>query len=178
MHLGILLIIFGCSSNTDKEEIAPQQQVNPDYEIHASSFYPLNEVYFKNTTTQSSGVEWEWDFGNGKKSSTRNFNLRYDEPGLYDVTLTATGNNSEAKTVNKTITILPFEDFEPWKPGFLDIHHINTGRGDATFFIFPDGTNMLFDAGDKEVPGSGSNHDYPRHPNNSKNSWRMDTSLH
>ena len=168
MHLGILLIIFGCSSNTDKEEIAPQQQVNPDYEIHASSFYPLNEVYFKNTTTQSSGVEWEWDFGNGKKSSTRNFNIRYDEPGTYNVTLTATIDKSITKTVSKEVAILPFEDFEPWKPGFLDIHHINTGRGDATFFIFPDGTNMLFDAGDKEVPGSGSNHDYPRHPNNSK----------
>jgi len=34
-----------------------------------------------------------------------------------------------------------------WEPGYLDIHHINTGGGDATFFIFPDGTTMLFDAG-------------------------------
>ena len=25
-----------------------------------------------------------------------------------------------------------------WKEGQLEIHHINTGRGDATFFIFPD----------------------------------------
>lgn len=59
-------------------------------------------------------------------------------------------------------------DFEPWKPGYLDIHHINTGRGDATFFIFPDGTNMLFDAGDKDVPGSGSTPDFPVHPNGTK----------
>lgn len=35
-----------------------------------------------------------------------------------------------------------------WTSGFLDIYHINTGRGNATFFIFPDGTTMLFDAGD------------------------------
>lgn len=35
-----------------------------------------------------------------------------------------------------------------WQPGFLDIHHINTGRGDATFMVFPDGTTMLVDAGD------------------------------
>ncbi len=35
-----------------------------------------------------------------------------------------------------------------WKPGYLDLHHINTGWGDAAFYIFPDGTTMLFDAGE------------------------------
>lgn len=35
----------------------------------------------------------------------------------------------------------------PWKPGYLDIHHVNTGRGDCTFIVFPDGTTLLFDAG-------------------------------
>lgn len=36
----------------------------------------------------------------------------------------------------------------PWQKGFMDIHHINTGRGNAAFFVFPDGTTLLFDAGD------------------------------
>jgi beta-lactamase superfamily II metal-dependent hydrolase len=36
----------------------------------------------------------------------------------------------------------------PWTPGTLDIHQINTGRGNAAFLIFPDGTTMLLDAGD------------------------------
>ena len=35
-----------------------------------------------------------------------------------------------------------------WQEGYLDIHHISTGSGNAAFLIFPDGTNMLFDAGD------------------------------
>lgn len=35
----------------------------------------------------------------------------------------------------------------PWRPGILDIHHINTGRGNAAFFVFPDGTTMIVDAG-------------------------------
>ena len=35
----------------------------------------------------------------------------------------------------------------PWSPGELDIHHINTGKGDSIYFIFPDGTTMLADAG-------------------------------
>lgn len=35
----------------------------------------------------------------------------------------------------------------PWTPGTLDIHQISTGRGNSAFFIFPDGTTMLVDAG-------------------------------
>ncbi|WP_411029734.1 ComEC/Rec2 family competence protein [Spongiimicrobium sp. 3-5] len=39
------------------------------------------------------------------------------------------------------------EAFSPWQEGYLDIHHINTGNGDCSFMVFPDGTTMLFDAG-------------------------------
>jgi beta-lactamase superfamily II metal-dependent hydrolase len=40
------------------------------------------------------------------------------------------------------------QTLEPWKPGNLDIHFINTGRGDCAFMIMPDGTTMLIDAGE------------------------------
>ncbi len=36
---------------------------------------------------------------------------------------------------------------EPWAPGCMDIHHISTGRGNATFVMMPDGTSLLIDAG-------------------------------
>ncbi|MEZ4776964.1 MAG: hypothetical protein R3D00_27565 [Bacteroidia bacterium] len=36
----------------------------------------------------------------------------------------------------------------PWQEGFLDIHHISTGRGDAAYLVFPDGTTLVVDAGD------------------------------
>ena len=35
----------------------------------------------------------------------------------------------------------------PWTRGTLDIHQISTGHGNAAFFIFPDGTTLLVDAG-------------------------------
>ena len=35
-----------------------------------------------------------------------------------------------------------------WEEGFLDIHHISTGRGDAAYIICPDGTTMMIDVGD------------------------------
>jgi beta-lactamase superfamily II metal-dependent hydrolase len=44
----------------------------------------------------------------------------------------------------------------PWKPGALDIHQISTGRGNAGFYIFPDGTTLLVDAG--EQPRKTDNH--------------------
>lgn len=34
-----------------------------------------------------------------------------------------------------------------WTEAYLDIHHINTGKGEAAFFMLPDGTTMLVDAG-------------------------------
>lgn len=46
---------------------------------------------------------------------------------------------SGAQTVGE---VLP-----PWTPGTLDVHQINTGKGDAALFIFPDGTTLLVDAG-------------------------------
>src|SRR5690554_6729158 len=35
-----------------------------------------------------------------------------------------------------------------WEKGYLDIHFINTGRGDAAFIVMPDGSSLLVDAGD------------------------------
>ena len=55
----------------------------------------------------------------------------------------------------------------PWERGFLDIHHINTGRGDAVFLIFPDGTTLLIDAGDMSAthPRTTSSRNAPQVPN-------------
>jgi beta-lactamase superfamily II metal-dependent hydrolase len=35
-----------------------------------------------------------------------------------------------------------------WSSGYLDIHHINTGKGECIFSILPDGTTLLIDAGE------------------------------
>ena len=35
-----------------------------------------------------------------------------------------------------------------WSEGHLDIHLINTGRGECCFYILPDGTTLLVDAGE------------------------------
>lgn len=35
-----------------------------------------------------------------------------------------------------------------WKEGYLDIHAVNSGQGECSLLIFPDGTTMLLDAGE------------------------------
>jgi len=45
----------------------------------------------------------------------------------------------------------PGDVLSRWQDGYMDIHHINTGMGDCTFFVFPDGTTMLFDAGEMDL---------------------------
>ena len=42
----------------------------------------------------------------------------------------------------------PGDVLQAWTPGTLDIHQIVTGRGNAAFMMFPDGTTLLLDAGD------------------------------
>lgn len=40
------------------------------------------------------------------------------------------------------------EPLPGWSEGCLDIHAINTARGECTFFVLPDGTTMAVDAGE------------------------------
>lgn len=44
--------------------------------------------------------------------------------------------------------VKPGDDFPDWKEGYMDIHHISTGRGECVFAILPDGTTMMIDAGE------------------------------
>ncbi len=62
------------------------------------------------------------------------------------------------------------EPLSPWREGLLDLHHISTGLGVAAFFIFPDGTTMLLDAGelDPTDPRTHSPRNTPPRPNGSR----------
>jgi len=60
--------------------------------------------------------------------------------GLLLIVIVCTTSSIKSQTVG--------EPLEKWKEGFLDIHEIATRRGSSTFFMLPDGTTMLFDAGE------------------------------
>jgi beta-lactamase superfamily II metal-dependent hydrolase len=52
-----------------------------------------------------------------------------------------------AACLNSAVAQVAGQALPAWTPGTLDIHHISTGRGNATLLILPDGTTALVDAG-------------------------------
>ena len=64
-------------------------------------------------------------------------------------------NNMKRKFLTIALTAAAFsvcaqaQEYLPeWQEGYLDIHTIATGRGDAALIVMPDGTTMMIDAGD------------------------------
>lgn len=52
-----------------------------------------------------SPTSWQWDFGDGATSTSKNTTHAYDESGTYTVTLTVTYPNGQQKSVSKNITV-------------------------------------------------------------------------
>jgi hypothetical protein len=67
--------------------------------------------------------------------------------------------------VTRPVAQGPGDILPRWAAGTLDIHQINTGRGNAAFMMMPDGTTMLVDAGNGgNLPPRGT----PPKPNGSR----------
>jgi hypothetical protein len=65
------------------------------------------------------------------------------------------------------------EPLPAWEQGYLDLHHINTGRGNAAFYILPDGTTILFDAGELDPTDARttSRRNTPERPDSSRHPY-------
>lgn len=79
--------------------------------------------------------------------------------------LAALATQAQVATVGKPLP--------EWQDGYLDLHHINTGRGNSAYFVFPDGTTMLVDAGelDPTNPRTTSKRNTPMRPDDSKHPY-------
>lgn len=76
-------------------------------------------------------------------------------------------------TVDPAIDVQVGQVLPAWQEGYLDIHSINGGRGEAFYYIFPDGTTMLCDAAGAppmEQYEYGDSPGVPSKPNNAINS--------
>ncbi len=65
--------------------------VYPDFELTPAVGYAPLEVDFEDTTA-GTVTSRSWDFGNGDTGSGATETTTYDQPGLYDVTLTVNGS--------------------------------------------------------------------------------------
>lgn len=60
-----------------------------------------------------------------------------------------------------------------WEEGYLDIHAINTGRGESTLYVFPDGTSLLADAAGSLLSSSAEIPPTPAKPNSTISSGQV-----
>lgn len=83
--------------------------------------------------------------------------------------LLSTVTEARSQTAPASVAVVG-KPLPAWQDGYLDLHHINTGRGNAAFYILPDGTTILFDAGelDPTSPRTTSKRNTPIRPNDGK----------
>ena len=82
-------------------------------------------------------MPWEDDLGSG------NTPVEKPEPEPENPTPDNPNPDKPAEGTIAVGQVLP-----AWSEGELDIHTISTGRGECLFFILPDGTTMVVDAGE------------------------------
>jgi beta-lactamase superfamily II metal-dependent hydrolase len=58
--------------------------------------------------------------------------------------------SSKDASANASTAPAQTQALPPWTDGYLYIHHISTGRGNAAYIVMPDGTTMLLDAGESD----------------------------
>ena len=82
------------------------------------------------------------------------------------VITTACGQkNSGTRSIDASQSTMIGKVLPDWEEGYLDIHAINTGRGESTLFIFPDGTTMLNDAAGSTISPTAAIPPPPQKPN-------------
>ena len=128
----------------------------------------------KITPTLQSKYSINYSLGDGVKLSTQkptylhiaipageysslNVMLHDSEGGTMSANISAPNSNITAGIIRefkKTLTyatsdkVVVGKTLPAWREGELDIHFINSGRGECCFYILPDGTTLLIDAGE------------------------------
>lgn len=98
---------FGCTDSLNKT-INIFGPGKADFDTQDANVCIRNQSVFHNTSTIESGsMTYEWDFGNGLKSTTANPIIVFDDPGTYDVTLIAQSEYGCNDTIQKPVTIYP-----------------------------------------------------------------------
>ncbi len=170
------------NTDTDRQTIRVEddrrgRDEDPDADFDFSPSNPRvgETVFFDDESQDDDGrvVEWDWDFGDGSTSSSRNPTHRYNSRGSFTVTLRVTDDDGNSDTERRSITVMeeagqrPVADF--------DFSPTNPRVDEAVFFddnsFDSDGTitRWDWDFGD----GSTSSSRNPTHRYNSRGSFTV-----
>ena len=90
-------------------------------------------------------------------------------------TETETEEPEQKPATEEIYTVEKGKVLPPWQEGCLDIHSINSGRGECFFYIFPDGTTMLIDAAGSLLSTTAEKPPTPAKPSSSITSGQVIT---
>lgn len=84
------------------------QLPNADFSYSPSNPTTQDTVQFTDKSNDPDGTieSWEWDFGDGKSSTSQNPTYQYSSNGNYIVKLTVTDNDGLTDSVTKTVNVL------------------------------------------------------------------------
>lgn len=100
---------LGCQDTLSKEQLVTVSGPETKFEIDTKTVCLPNTANF--TDVSESAVQWQWIFGDGNTSNEQNPSHKYENPGLYDVTLIAQ-NEEGCEQIFKIsdIKVLPTPD--------------------------------------------------------------------
>jgi PKD domain len=100
----IIIFIFSCTLLLIKKKMLSDCDIS-EFKIEASSYREGALITFSDESKKSS--DWQWTFGDGSKVSyLSKVSHAFDRAGSYKIKLVV----NDGCTIEKTITILPFED--------------------------------------------------------------------
>lgn len=93
-----LVLLFACDPNEQQSNTARVLDVKSYFEASQINIEPGTIVYF-NDLSRSNPNSWLWEFEGGEPSTSTDQNpaIKYNQLGLFSVTLTVTNENSEDK---------------------------------------------------------------------------------
>ncbi len=137
--------------------LSSKAQVNANFSASPTEGCPPLVVTFTNTSTNATG--YNWNLGNSTITSQTNPQTSYLNPGVYTVTLTATGPNGSTDVETKTITVHPLPAVNFTASPLAACPGTSIQFTDQTNLNVPGGGSYLWDFGD----GGGANTQSPAH---------------
>lgn len=107
------------AAKTGADRILVYEKLQADFVADPTSGKSPLTVAFRDTSTGSNIIAWQWDFGDGTTSNQRNPTHTYSANNLYDVTLTVTNSMGETSTKTRRGYINAFQIVRLPRPGFI-----------------------------------------------------------
>lgn len=92
--------------------LEPYSILESDFYAEETEVCPETVIEFVDNSIGDVIVEWLWDFGDGNTSTEKDPQHTYEQPGMYDVSLTVTDSDGHQATTSKEDYITVYENPE------------------------------------------------------------------